>query len=98
MRLLGGFSQKTNIDGWGRLKSGVWTVFQFKGVLARNSGVKILRGEVETQCTLCSMFKNTFLTFFSFYINKNQFFCFSLLFCDEISNIRNRILTIQKPE
>ena len=36
--------------------------------------------------------------FFLLFINKNVFFTFSLLYCDEISNIWNRILTSQKPE
>ena len=36
--------------------------------------------------------------FFLFFINKNLFFSFSFLLCDEISNNRKRILTNQKPE
>ena len=36
--------------------------------------------------------------FFLFFINKNVFFSFLFLFCNEISNICNRILTNQKPE
>ena len=35
---------------------------------------------------------------FLVFINRNLLFSFPFLFCDEISNIRNRILTIQKPE
>ena len=52
--------------------------------MARKSGVVILRGEVDTQCILCSIFTYTFLTFFNFFfINKNQFFSFPFLFCDQ---------------
>ena len=36
--------------------------------------------------------------FFLFFISKKLFFSFPFLNCDEISNIHNRILTIEKPE
>ena len=43
-------------------------------------------------------FLNILNNFFLFFINKNVFFSFPFLFCDGISNNRNRILTNQKPE
>ena len=67
--------------------------------LVTKNGVVILREEVDMQCTLYSMLAYTFLTFFFCFLSTK--ICFSLFhffFCDEISNIRNRILTIQKPE
>ena len=36
--------------------------------------------------------------FYLLFINKSVFFSLSFPFCDEISNIHNRILTNQKPE
>ena len=101
IRLLRGCSQKTNIEGWDSLKiegGGFGQIVDLTGALARKSGVAILTGEVDTQCTLCSMFIYTFFTFFlNFYQQKSVFF-FVIFFCDKISNIRKRILTIQKSQ
>ena len=54
---------------------------------------------MHTMHTQCFMFTYTLLTFFScFPLTKMFFSLFHFFFCDEISNICNRILTNQKPE
>ena len=74
---------------------------QFKGggSFSQKSEVMIMKGEVDipmhTMLYVYVYFLNNFLLFF---INKNVFFSFSFIFCDEISNNRNGILTKQKPE
>ena len=84
------------------LKRGAWIVYQFKGGrvgFSRKSGVVIMRGEIDMSMHIMLYFyvyfpKNLFL----FFVNKNVFFSFSFLFCDEISNNRNTILTNQKQQ
>ena len=58
-----------------------------------------MKGEVEIPMdTMLYVYVYFLNNFFLFFINKNVFFYFSFLFCDEISNNRKRILTNQKPE
>ena len=58
-----------------------------------------MRGEVDILMhTMLYVYVYFLNNFFLFFINKNVFFSFSFLFCDEISNNRNRMLTNQKPE
>ena len=90
---------KSKHRGGDCLKKGVWTDHRFKGGASQKRvGWWLWGGRFISQCTLCFMLTYTFLTIFAFFINKNEFFSFSFLFCDEISNNRNRILTNQKPE
>ena len=77
-----------------------WRVCRFKGELDKNEGGGFFEGEgLIPQCTLRFMFTYTFLAFFScFSLTKMCFSLFHFFLCDEISNIRNRILPNQKPE
>ena len=42
--------------------------------MTTKSGVVILKGEVDTQCTLCSILTYTFLTFFSCFLSTKIYF------------------------
>ena len=82
-------------------KRGAWRFCQFReGGFSRESGEVIMRGgEVDILMhTMLYVYVYFLNNFFLFFINKNVFFSFSFLFCDEISNNRNRMLTNQKPE
>ena len=58
-----------------------------------------MRGEVDMPMyTMFYVYVYFLKNFFLFFVNKNVFFSFSFLFCYEISNNRNRILTNQKQE
>ena len=64
---------------------------------ARKSVVIILREEVVTPThTMFYVYISFHHNFFLFFINKNVFFTFSFLFCDEISNNYNRNLNQSK--
>ena len=70
-----------------------------EGLLKKECRGEIMRREVDIQLhTVLYVYVYFLNNFFLFFINKNVFFSFSFLFCDEISNNRNRILTNQKPE
>ena len=78
------------------LKREAWTVCRFRrvrGLLKKEWG-----GDYEGKHTVLYVYVYFLNNFFLFFINKNMFFSFSFLFCDEISNNRKRILTNQKPE
>ena len=84
---------------------GAWIVYRFKegvgggGGFSRKSGVVIMRGEVDMSMhTMLYGYVYFLKKIFLFFVNKNVFFSFSFLFCDEISNNRNTILTNQKQE
>ena len=83
---------------------GAWAVCQVKGggggrLLKKECRGEIMRREFDIQLhTVLYVYVYFLNNFFLFFINKNVFFSFSFLFCDEISNNRNRILTNQKPE
>ena len=96
-----GCSQEPIQRGWVRLKR-VGGFGQFvdlregRRMLARKSGVVVLKGRfMHTMLYDNVYFLNIFYLFFR---NRNLFKSFPFLFCDEIFNIRNIILTIQKPE
>ena len=100
IRLLVGCSRKTNIEGGGlpNWKRGAWTVCWFKGGLVRKRGGTFEGGFDNPMYTILYVYEYFLNNFFLFFINKNVFFCFSILFCDKMSNIHGRILTNQKPE
>ena len=78
---------------------GTWTVCGFKESLARESRKCFWGTEFDVPMhTMLYVYVYFLNIFFLVFINKNVFFSFSFLFCDEIINIRNRILTNQKPE
>ena len=81
-------------------KWGAWRACRFKGELGKKEGGGVFEGEgLIPQCTLRFMFTYIFLAFFScFSLIKMCFSLFHFFFCDEISNIRNRILPNRKPE
>ena len=95
-----GVFTKKQYRGGDCLKRGAWTVCRFKGgglLKIEWSGDYEREADIpmHTMLYVCVYFLNRF---FLLFINKNVFFSFSFLFCDEISNNRNRILTNQKPE
>ena len=67
------------------------------GGLPRKNVVMILREEVVTPThTMFYVYISFLNNFFLFFINKNVFFSFSFVFCDEISNNYTRNLNQSK--
>ena len=66
---------------------------------SRKTRVVIMREEVDIPMHTMLYALYFLNNFFLFFIKKNMFyFCFSFLFCDDVSNNRNRILINQKSE
>ena len=98
IRLLGVCSQKANIEGWDRLKGGFGQFLKLRGAIGNKERGEDFEGGGRYAMHTILYVNVYFLNiFFLFFINRNLLFSFPFLFCDEISNIRNRILTIQKP-
>ena len=99
----------TNFNFWGNLLknltfSRVFTRNQYRGEIAQKECANLRGGigkkdggDTPTQ-TMLFVYVYFLNIFFLFFIDRNVFFSFSFIFCYDISNICNRVLTSQKPE